>query len=146
MRVVDDCVNHVVVAVDHCLKLVFPRLVALEGELRCGEELVGDAAERAHDYDDRLLRGFFLYDSLQAENALYGTNGGSAKLQYFHFVLVLWLMPPYKGGGCVQALMLAGAVRLASVPILYTWEVWARLLGLLLAYWLGLWGGSVPCR
>ena len=73
-RVGDDSVYHLVVAFHHSLKFVLPRLVALLCEQRCGDELIGDAAQGAHYDDDRLLLRLFLYDSLKAENTLYGTH------------------------------------------------------------------------
>ena len=60
-------------AIDHGLKLVLPCLVAFQCKLRCGKEFVGDAAKRTHYYNDRLLLSLFLYNSLKAENTLYGT-------------------------------------------------------------------------
>lgn len=45
----DDGVNHLVMAVDHFLELVFPSLVAALCQPRCGKQLVGDAAKGADD-------------------------------------------------------------------------------------------------
>ena len=69
----DDGVNHLVVAVHHSLKLFLPCFVALKCKLRSGKELVGDATKGTDNNNDRLFLGLFLYNSLQAENTLYGT-------------------------------------------------------------------------
>ena len=61
------------VAVHHGLKLFLPCFVALKCKLRSGKELVGDATKGTDNNNYRLFLSLFLYNSLQAENTLYGT-------------------------------------------------------------------------
>ena len=68
-----------VVAVYHLLKLLFPFVLALLRKTRCGDEHVGDAAQRAYDNDNGLLARFFLYDTFQTQNAFHGTYRCSAE-------------------------------------------------------------------
>ena len=75
----DDGVYHLVVAVYHLLKLLFPFVLALLRKTRCGDEHVGDAAQRAYDNDNGLLARFFLYDTFQTQNAFHGTYRCSAE-------------------------------------------------------------------
>ena len=55
------------------MKLILPCFVALKCKLRSGKELVGDATKGTDNNNYRLFLSLFLYNSLQAENTLYGT-------------------------------------------------------------------------
>ena len=47
--------DHLVVARHHCVELVHVSVVAVQRQLRRGEQFVRYAAEGAHYYDDRLF-------------------------------------------------------------------------------------------
>ena len=76
----NDGIYHLVVAVYHSLKLVFPRIITFKGKLGCGKELVGKASKGANHHNYWLFFCLFLYNSLETKNALHGTYRGSAKL------------------------------------------------------------------
>ena len=95
----DNGLYHIMVALLHGFKLIFPCLIAIEGLLRSGNQLVGDTSQCTHHDNDLFL--FSLYDTLQAEDAFYGTYGRSAKFHYFHFVIFCCLCNPLTNGAII---------------------------------------------
>ena len=90
----EERVDHIEMAQAHGLELLFPLLVALQGQARRGDEFVGDATQGTHHYDDRFF--FCLDDALQAKDALYGTYAGSPELEYFHICFNITKVQRYK--------------------------------------------------
>ena len=79
-----DSLDHGIVALDHRTERLGISSVAGNGLRGSADELVGDAAQGTH-HDNHLLT-LALHDALHILYAFHGTDAGSAKLQYFHFV------------------------------------------------------------
>ena len=79
-----DSFDHGIVAPDHIAKRLGISPVAGNSLRRSADELVSDAAQGTH-HDNHLLT-LALHDALHILYAFHGTDAGSAKLQYFHFV------------------------------------------------------------
>ena len=73
--------------VENLAKAGLVALVACRCHTSGAEQLVGDAPESGHDYDDFFVTGFdYLLD---IQNALHGTYGCSAEFHYFHFCRIV---------------------------------------------------------
>ena len=79
-----DSLDHGIVALNHRTERLGISSVAGNGLRGSADELVGDAAQGTH-HDNHLLT-LALHDALHVLYAFHGTDAGSAKLQYFHFV------------------------------------------------------------
>ena len=100
-------VYHLVMTVNDRLELVAVAVVACKGKARSLNKLVCDSTQCTNNNNNWLFFCLLLYNLLQAENTLYGTNTGSAKFYYFH-------------KSCVQLLRCTVVVLMIKFPH-YDW-------------------------